>query len=99
MKHERNMVFTPIKFCVKNFYFPDEYSSHNYKYVFILTEQGLPPPPPSNNPWTYATCYFNETGSNVRGRVDMRQSVSFLFFYFFIVFFLIQAYVSIVATL
>jgi hypothetical protein len=51
----------------------------NYSLILYSTEQqgGLPPPPPSNNPWTYGTCYFNETGSNVRGRVDMRQSVSF----------------------
>ncbi|KAK3090238.1 hypothetical protein FSP39_010287 [Pinctada imbricata] len=25
------------------------------------------------DPWNYGTCYFNETGSNVRGRVDIRQ--------------------------
>lgn len=30
----------------------------------------------SGNNFIYGTCYFNETGSNVRGRVDIRQLVS-----------------------
>jgi len=37
--------------------------------------------PPTNNlvstdPFVYGTCTFNESGSNIRGRIDLRQLVS-----------------------